>query len=86
MLSSGGEPLQLTNDEGDKIVNSFSPDGKEVYYTRLLGRDEVWAVPALGGTPSRVAYASMRFLQRMAPSFIIQSLKASGSFVRQNPD
>jgi serine/threonine protein kinase/Tol biopolymer transport system component len=57
MLTSGGEPLQLTNDEGDKIVNSFSPDGKEVYYTRLLGRDEVWAVPTLGGAPRRVASA-----------------------------
>ena len=32
MLTSGGEPLQLTNDEGDKDVNAFSPDGKEIYY------------------------------------------------------
>jgi eukaryotic-like serine/threonine-protein kinase len=29
MLTSGGEPLQLTRDEGDKIVNTFSPDGKK---------------------------------------------------------
>jgi serine/threonine protein kinase len=57
MLTSGGEPLQLTNDEGDKFVNAFSPDGREVYYRRSLGRDEVWAVPALGGNPSRVASA-----------------------------
>jgi serine/threonine protein kinase len=57
MLTSGGEPLQLTNDEGDKDVNTFSPDGKEVYYERLLGRDEVWAVPTLGGSPRRVAAA-----------------------------
>ena len=34
MLTSGGEPLQLTNDEGDKFVDNFSPDGKEVYYER----------------------------------------------------
>jgi hypothetical protein len=27
MLISGGEPLQLTNDEGDKYVASFSADG-----------------------------------------------------------
>ena len=32
MLTSGGEPLQLTNDEGDKGVDDFSSDGKEVYY------------------------------------------------------
>jgi len=57
MLTSGGEPLQLTNDEGDKLVDNFSPDSKEVYYGRLLGRDEVWAVPTLGGSPRRVASA-----------------------------
>jgi serine/threonine protein kinase/Tol biopolymer transport system component len=58
MLTSGGEPLQLTTDEGEKTVNTFSPDGKEIYYTRFLGRDEVWAVPTLGGSPRRVASAS----------------------------
>jgi Tol biopolymer transport system component/tRNA A-37 threonylcarbamoyl transferase component Bud32 len=55
MLTSGGEPLQLTHDEGDKLVDSFAPDGTEIYYARLLGRDEEWAVPTLGGTPRRVA-------------------------------
>ena len=58
MLTSGGEPLQLTNDEGDKFVNSFSPDGKEVYYGRYLGHEEIWAVPSLGGSPRRVAFAN----------------------------
>src|SRR6516164_9745242 len=53
ILTSGGEPLQLTNDEGDKFVNNFSADGKEVYYTR--GSTEVWAVYTLGGSPHRVA-------------------------------
>jgi eukaryotic-like serine/threonine-protein kinase len=57
MLTSGGEPLQLTSDEGDKSLDNFSPDGTEIYYGRSLGRDEVWAVPALGGTPRRVASA-----------------------------
>jgi serine/threonine protein kinase len=55
MLTSGGEPLQLTNDEADKIVSSFSPDGTEIYYRRVFGRDESWVVPTLGGNPSRVA-------------------------------
>src|SRR6202050_107789 len=58
MLTSGGEPLQLTNDDGTKEVNNFSPDGKEIYYKRSTGRDEVWAVPTLGGNPRRVASAS----------------------------
>jgi serine/threonine protein kinase/Tol biopolymer transport system component len=60
MLTSGGEPLQLTHEEGDKYVSSFAPDGTEIYYGRLLGRDELWAVPTLGGTPRRVALG--RFL------------------------
>jgi Tol biopolymer transport system component/predicted Ser/Thr protein kinase len=55
MLTSGGDPLQLTNDEGDKGVYNFSADGKEIYYERSIGRDELWAVPTLGGTPRRAA-------------------------------
>jgi hypothetical protein len=47
------------NDEGDKVVDTFSADGKEVYYEKSLGRDEVWAVATLGGTPRRVASASL---------------------------
>jgi Tol biopolymer transport system component/predicted Ser/Thr protein kinase len=57
MLTSGGEPLQLTNDEGDKLLDNFSPDGTEIYYNRSLGHSEVWAVPTLGGSPRRVASA-----------------------------
>jgi Tol biopolymer transport system component len=55
ILTSGGEPLQLTNDGGDKIVDSFSTDGTEIYYGRYQGNDEGWAVPTLGGKPNRVA-------------------------------
>jgi hypothetical protein len=55
MLTSGGEPLQLTQDEGDKRVDSFSPDGTEIYYGSSLSGEEMWAVPTLGGTPRRVA-------------------------------
>src|SRR6516165_7154672 len=60
MLTSGGEPLQLTNSEGDKFVDNFSPDEKEIYYG---SRDEVWAVATLGGSPRRVASA-----RRVLPS------------------
>jgi len=55
MLSSGGEPLQLTNDEGEKVLDSFSFDGSEIYFNRVLGRDEVWAIPTLGGNARRLA-------------------------------
>ncbi len=70
MLASGGEPLQLTNDEGDKFVNTFSPDGKEIYYGRMLGREEVWAVPTLGGTPRHAASAG----------YVVPSLDGSSIF------
>ena len=65
ILTSGGEPLQLTNDGGDKWVNNFSPDGKEVFYGKNLG-DEIWAVPTLGGSPRRVSATTPFFL--MVPS------------------
>ena len=39
-------------------MDSFSPDGKEVYYGKSLGRDEIWAVPALGGAARRVVSAA----------------------------
>ena len=54
MLTSGGEPLQLTSDEGDKSTRSFSSDGTEIYYRRSFGKDEVWGVPTLGGTARRI--------------------------------
>jgi Tol biopolymer transport system component/predicted Ser/Thr protein kinase len=54
MLASGGEALQLTNDETDKFVTNFSADGTEIYYRRVFGKDETWSVPTLGGTPKRV--------------------------------
>ncbi|MDQ1405503.1 MAG: eukaryotic-like serine/threonine-protein kinase [Acidobacteriaceae bacterium] len=54
MLASGGEALQLTNDETDKFVTNFSADGTEIYYRRVFGKDETWSVPTLGGSPKRV--------------------------------
>jgi Tol biopolymer transport system component/predicted Ser/Thr protein kinase len=54
MLASGGEALQLTNDETDKFVTNFSADGTEIYYQRVFGIDESWAVPTLGGSSKRI--------------------------------
>jgi serine/threonine protein kinase len=51
MLTSGGEPLQLTSDEGNKLVTNFSTDGTKIYYERDMGHDETFAVPTLGGKP-----------------------------------
>jgi serine/threonine protein kinase len=54
MLTSGGDPLQLTSDEGSKLLDDFSADGTQIYYERSLGASEIWAIPTLGGTPSRL--------------------------------
>src|SRR5579862_1152170 len=54
MLTSGGDPLQLTSDEGSKQLDDFSADGTQIYYERSLGASEVWAIPTLGGAPSRL--------------------------------
>ncbi|MFZ3218312.1 MAG: protein kinase, partial [Candidatus Acidiferrales bacterium] len=58
MLASGGQPLQLTSDDGAKIVDSFSPDGSQIYYGKSEQQTEEWAVPTLGGKPSRVVGGS----------------------------
>jgi serine/threonine protein kinase len=55
MLTSGGDPLQLTSDEGSKDLDSFSADGTQIYYEReLVAGEEIWAMPTLGGTPNRL--------------------------------
>ena len=54
MLASGGEPLQLTREGGNKTVLNFSPDSTQIYFEQTLGDPEIWAIPTLGGTPQRL--------------------------------
>ena len=55
MLTSGGQPLQLTKDEGNKSALSFSADGNEILFGPSLGDYEIWSIPTLGGSPHRIA-------------------------------
>jgi len=55
MLASGGEPLQLTNDSVGKTVDSFSPDGTQIYYSLDFTVEEIRSVPTLGGASTAVA-------------------------------
>jgi serine/threonine protein kinase/Tol biopolymer transport system component len=55
MLTSGGEPLQLTKDEGNKLVCGFSSDGTEIYFAQTLGEFEIWSIPTLGGSAKHLA-------------------------------
>src|SRR6202522_345305 len=41
MLATGGEPLQLTNDPVTKVVNAFSPDSTQIYFTDVFPRSEI---------------------------------------------
>ena len=54
MLASGGDPLQLTRDEGNKSVLSFSADGTSIYFGQTLGAPEIRIIPTLGGAAQRV--------------------------------
>ena len=55
MLTSGGQPLQLTKDEGNKSTLAFSADGNEIFFGPSIGDYEVWSIPTLGGSPRRLA-------------------------------
>lgn len=83
MLTSGGEPLQLTKDEGNKNVLSFSPDSTQIYFEETLGDPEIWAIPTLGGAPNRLT--SGRTLTPSADSQSLFVLKPDGHIVRASP-
>ena len=58
MLTSGGEPLQITKDEGNKVVRGFSSDSTEIYFARTMGEYEIWSIPTLGGNAKHLASGS----------------------------
>ena len=51
----GGDPIPLTTDEADDEVPSFSPDGNRVVFRSGRDGGGIYVVPALGGTPRRIA-------------------------------
>jgi serine/threonine protein kinase/Tol biopolymer transport system component len=53
MLTSGGAPLQLTQDQSNKVADGFTADGGEIYFETTIGSFETWAVPTLGGASRR---------------------------------
>jgi serine/threonine protein kinase len=80
MLTSGGEPLQLTKDEGNKTVLNFSSDGTEIYFAQTLGNSDIWTLPTLGGTPKYLASGNAVVPSADGQSLFIQ--KADGRIVR----
>ena len=69
---SGGPDVNITNNPADDVQPAFSPDGKqiafvstrqsakelnyEIFYVPPTGGD-IWVMPALGGSPRRIAEA-----------------------------
>ncbi len=64
MLVSGGEPLQLTTDSVNKIVDSFSSDGTQIYYHLDSAGGDIRSVPTLGGASTSLTQGS-----GLTPSF-----------------
>lgn len=60
-LLSGGRPLRITADDADHEQPRWSPDSSFlIYYSPPPLHDEpgaIWEIPALGGTPRRIASA-----------------------------
>jgi serine/threonine protein kinase len=80
MLTSGGDPLQLTRDEGNKTVLNFSSDGTEIYFAQTLGNSDIWTLPTLGGTPKHLASGNAVVPSADGQSLFIQ--KTDGRIVR----
>ena len=60
-LLAGGAPLQITRDDMDREQPRWTPDSSAlIYYTpsATLGEQgTLWEIPALGGTPRKIALA-----------------------------
>lgn len=54
MLVSGSQPLQVTKGEGDKWLAGFSHDGAQIHYLQFGVGEGTWAIPVLGGNPTRL--------------------------------
>ena len=55
----GGTAVQLTDSQGEESFPKFSPDGSEIAYTAAYnGNSDIYILPAAGGIPTRVTYAS----------------------------
>ena len=53
----GGNPIRLTTDEANDQTPSFSPDGNRIVFRSARDGGGIYVVPALGGSPRRIAAA-----------------------------
>jgi serine/threonine protein kinase len=86
MLATGGEPLQLTTDPVSKVVNAFSADGTQIYYSIVAPQGEIRSVPTLGGASTVVAAGNNLATSPDGNSlyFVGPTSTDSGTYGRQN--
>jgi serine/threonine protein kinase len=86
MLATGGEPLQLTTDPVSKVVNAFSADGTQIYYSIVAPQGEIRSVPTLGGASTVVAGGNSLATSPDGNSlyFVGPTSTDSGTYARQN--
>jgi len=56
----GGEPVRVTNGPADDTEPSFSPDGALIAFRSERDGGGIYTVPALGGSPRRIADQGLR--------------------------
>lgn len=53
--ANGGTPRQITRDEGDQIIPTWSHDGQWIYFSWARGAiRNIWRIPAAGGAKQRI--------------------------------
>jgi tricorn protease len=58
---NGGRALRLVHSAGHALAARFSPDGRWIAYTeRVAGVQDVYVVPAAGGSPRRLTFDARR--------------------------
>lgn len=66
-----GDPINLTNGEGDNRMPNWSPDGQEIaFFSKRTGGWAVYTMPAIGGRPRQVLpFASIDATHWSAPQW-----------------
>lgn len=81
---NGGLARRVTSCEGDEMFPRFSPDGKTLAFTAEYdGNREIYVMPALGGTPTRLTYSMDHdgMPERMGPDKIIMQWTPNGKLL-----
>jgi Tol biopolymer transport system component len=66
--ADGGTPRQITRDEGDQFIPTWSRDGQWIYYSWAQGAvRDIWRTPAAGGAKQRITSDGVGFAGEESP-------------------